>query len=267
MKDIKKYTRSNRDSWNQALSRHQVATNDRWDASFAKPGFTALTDTELMLLTKMDLRGKNIAHPACNNGVELISLKSLGAGKCIGFDISDTAIEDATKRAEKLGVDCKFLRTDVYDIPEIYQGTFDLIYISIGCFGWMPDLDLFFQKMSLLLKDTGKVFIYELHPFADMLSTDDNENADPLKIIDPYFKNEPYEQNFGIYYIGKDHYESKPNYWFVWKVSDIIMGLVKNNLCIEFFKEYKEDISASHKKNQDAGVDIPLSYIMIANKS
>lgn len=265
-KKRKAYTEANRLAWNEAMPHHQKANEDKWDIAFNTPGFVALSKREQVLLKSIGISGKNIAHLCCNNGVELMSLKNMGANYCVGFDISDDAVLEASTRSAKVGVPCEFVRTDAYEITESYHGAFDLVYISIGCFGWLPDLMAFFAKANLLLKDQGSVFIHEQHPFVEMLPTDDNEGADPLKIIEPYFKSEPYQDNCGIDYIGKVTYEALPQYWFVWTMSDIMMSIIKNGMEIIHFQEYPEDISAEHANNQNAGIEMPLSYTMISKK-
>lgn len=266
MTDLKKYTEANRLAWNEVIPRHQKANQNKWDNAFSIPGFVVLNGTELDMLKSLGVTGKNIAHPCCNNGIELMSLKNMGADRCVGFDISDLAIKEATDRAGKFGINCQFIQTDVYEIPEHYYGMFDIVYISIGCFGWLPDLKGFFNIVTLLLNSTGTLFIHEQHPFAEMISPDDNKDADPLKIIEPYFKAEPYEETSGLDYIGKTIYQAKTKYWFVWKLSDIIMGIIENNMKIVHFSEYPKDISAMHRRNQDTGIKIPLSYILISEK-
>ncbi|MCD4669367.1 MAG: class I SAM-dependent methyltransferase [Actinomycetia bacterium] len=266
MDNIKKFTNANRLAWNEVMPKHQQANGDKWDSLFSKKGFSVLSENESKQLKNINLPGKNVAHLCCNNGIELLSLKNLRANICIGFDISEIAIQEATTRSNKLKIKCEYIETDVYDIPEGYYNFFDIVYISIGCFGWLPDLNKFFNKVNLLLKRNGRLFIHELHPFSEMLSSDDNKDADPLKIIEPYFKKEPYEENTGIDYIGKTTYKSKIQYWFIWTLSDILMNIINNKLKIIHFSEYQEDVSANHKRNQDAGIKIPLSYILIAEK-
>ncbi len=265
-KEKENYTEANRLSWNEAMSRHQKANGAKWDNAFSTPGFVALPLREQELLKSIGVSGKKIAHLCCNNGIELMSLKNMGADRCVGFDISDEAIKEACDRSAKAEIPCEFERTDVYKISKDHHGVFDIVYISIGCFGWMPDLKQFFEKVELLLNEEGTLFIHELHPFAEMLPSDDNEAADPLKIIEPYFKAEPYQDNSGIDYVGKTTYESRIQYWFVWTLSDIIMGIIENDMVIVHFREYAEDISALHEKNQAAGIKIPLSYTMISRK-
>jgi 2-polyprenyl-3-methyl-5-hydroxy-6-metoxy-1,4-benzoquinol methylase len=265
-KQLTEYTQANRQAWNQAMPLHQKANGDKWDLAFSTPGFVSMTGMELNLLKSIGVSGKNIVHLCCNNGVELMSLKNMGAGKCAGFDISDAAIEEASARASKFDISCEFLQSDVYDIPEQYHGTFDIAYVSIGCFGWLPDLKLMVKKAASLLGDSGVMFIHEQHPFSQMLPTDEIDGVDPLKIIEPYFKPEPYEENDGVDYVGNTTYESKTTYWFVWTMSDIVMSLIESGLKIVHFSEHPEDISTIHRKNQDAGIKIPLSYILIAEK-
>lgn len=195
-----------------------------------------------------------------------MSLKNMGAGECVGFDISDKAIQEAQARAARFDIACEFIQTDIYDIPEQYHDEFDIVYISIGCLGWMPGIQRFFGKIASLLNESGELFIHESHPFSEMLPADELENVDPMKIIEPYFKKDPYIDNDGIDYIGKTSYPSKTMYWFVWTLSDILMGIIDNGLKVRHFSEYPDDISTQHGKNQAAGLDIPLSYILIAEK-
>lgn len=266
MKTISQYTEANRIAWNEAMPRHQEGNKDKWTKMFLVPGYSVIENPELQKLKEIEIKGKDVAHLCCNNGVELMSLKNLGAKRCVGFDISDSAIDEASQRSEECGVGCEFVRTDVYEIEETYDGQFDVVYISIGCFGWMPDLKRFLARAAQLLKDGGFLFVYEQHPFADMLSSDGDTESDPLKVVEPYFKTEPYEENNGIDYVGKTTYKSKSMYWFVWTLSDILMGVLGASLSLQFFGEYTKDISANHSRNEKAGVKIPLSYILLATK-
>ncbi len=266
MSKFKKYTQANREAWNEAMPFHQKSNGDKWDRAFSEPGFSVINEPELSLIKSLEIQNQKIAHVCCNNGVELMSLKNMGAGECVGFDISDSAIQEAQERAIKSGISCKFVQSDIYDIPEEYHGGFDIVYISIGCLGWMPGLGRFFGKVASLLNEDGELFIYESHPFSEMLPSDDLENVDPMKITEPYFKKEPYIDNDGIDYIGGTIYKSKTMYWFVWTLSDIMMGIIENGMKVRHFSEYPDDISTLHGKNQRTGPDIPLSYILIAEK-
>jgi len=266
MSDLKKYTAANREAWNEAMPRHQKSNGDKWDKVFSSPGFSVITEPELSLIQALNIQGQKIAHVCCNNGVELMSLKNMGAGECVGFDISDKAIQEAQERADRLGISCEFVQSDIYEIPDKYHDTFDIVYISIGCLGWMPGIQRFFGKIASLLSEDGELFIHEAHPFSEMLPADEQDNVNPMQIIEPYFKKEPYVDNDGIDYVGKTTYKSKTLYWFMWTLSDILMGIIDNGMKVRHFSEYPDDISTLHGKNQDVGPDIPLSYILIAEK-
>lgn len=265
--ELKKYTEANRAAWNEVMPWHQKSAQEKWDLAFLQPGFICLDQTELELLRHIGVNHKNIAHLCCNNGIELMSLKNLGAGICVGFDIADEAIEEATQRAERSHIDCQFIRTDIYDIGAEYANQFDLVYISVGCLGWMPDLKLFFGKAAALLRENGQIFIHEIHPFSELLPLDGDTEPDSLRIVASYFKAEPHIDSGGLDYIGHSPYTAATTrYWFVHKFSDILMGLIDNHIAIEHFSEYEKDISAVFQRTEQAQAGVPLSYIMIGKK-
>jgi 2-polyprenyl-3-methyl-5-hydroxy-6-metoxy-1,4-benzoquinol methylase len=266
--DLKHYTESNRAAWNEVMPLHQRAASEKLDQMFSQPGCVRLDETELDLLRQGGVQGRNVAHLCCNNGSELMSLKNLGAAECIGFDISDLAIREASQRATRSGIECSFVRSDVYEIGSEYNHRFDLVYISAGCLCWLPDLDLFFAKAASLLRPGGLVFIHEIHPFSEMLPFDDDKQPFILSIVGPYFKQEPYIEHGGLDYVGHAEYPSTATqYEFSHPLSSILMGLIGNQIMIEQFYEYETDISAGHRKIEEAKAGIPLSYILIGRRS
>jgi len=264
---LKKYTEANRDAWNEVMPKHQKAAKERWDDAFLQSGFVCLSENELNVLDQLGIKDKSVAHLCCNNGIELLSIKNLGAGTCIGFDISDLAIREAQDRTELCRIDCQFIQTDVYEIGPEYENQFDIVYFSAGGLGWLPDMKLLFTKVARILRADGLVFIHDIHPFSEMLPLDDSEDDDILRIIEPYFKAEPYVEYGDLDYVGGTKYTSeKPQYWFVHKLSDIQMALIENRIAIESFAEYETDISTVHQRIEQIQAGIPLSYILIGRK-
>lgn len=86
---LKKYTESKKAAWNEVMPLHQKAAKERWDNYFMQPGFVCLDENERGHLTRIGIKGRSVAHLCCNNGIELLSIKNLGAGDCFGFDISN----------------------------------------------------------------------------------------------------------------------------------------------------------------------------------
>jgi 2-polyprenyl-3-methyl-5-hydroxy-6-metoxy-1,4-benzoquinol methylase len=266
--ELKHYTESNRAAWNEVMPYHQRAASEKLDQMFSQPGYVRLDETEIELLHKVGLEGRNVAHLCCNNGSELMSLKNMGAAECVGFDISDQAILEASQRATRSRIDCSFVRSDVFEIGSEYNDRFDLVYISAGCLCWLPDLELFFAKAASLLRPGGLVFIHEIHPFTEMLPFDDDKQPFSLSIVEPYFKQEPYIEHGGLDYVGHAEYPSTTTqYEFSHPVSGILMGLIGNHIMIEHFYEYETDISAGHRCIEEAKAGIPLSYILIGRRT
>jgi predicted RNA methylase len=119
-------------AWNQAAPLHEQQRFARLLEDFRRPGYSLLDHVETAILKEIGLEGKAVAHLSCNNGRELLSVKNLGAGRCVGFDISDAFVDQARRLAQAAGLACEFVATDVYEIPATYDRSFDLVYITIG---------------------------------------------------------------------------------------------------------------------------------------
>jgi SAM-dependent methyltransferase len=266
-RDTKRYTEANREAWNEVTPLHQRAARARLDEAFRQPGHLELDPDALAALQRAGVQGKAVAHLCCNNGIELLSIRNLGAGRCVGFDISDLAIEEAQARARLCGIDCEYQRADVYEMGPEYDGQFDLVYISAGALGWMPDLARFLRSAAVLLTSGGRIVIREIHPVTEMLPYDSLTELDPLKIHEPYFKADAYVDYGGLDYVGGTVYESThPQYWFVHTLGAIVTGLVEAECAIEWLEEYPRDTSGGHRRQEQAGIGIPLSYVLIATK-
>ena len=265
--DLKRYTEANREAWNEVMPLHQRAASEKWNDSFSRPGFVALDEAEIELLQQVGLKGKRVVQLLCNNGVELMSLKNMGADECVGFDISDEAIKEANERAELYQIDCQFIRSDVYDIGAEHDNRFDIAYIRAGGMGWLPDLRLFFEKAASLLRNDGLVFMHEIHPITDVLPLAESDDPEALIFAEPYFKKEPYEEYGGLDYVGNsEHYSEYPQYWFVHTMSSVVMSLIDNGLAIEHFSESPTALSPNHHHIEEADAGIPLSYFLIGRK-
>ena len=255
------YRTANRRAWNEAAPVHAKLKFTELLADVGQTGFNHLDDTETQILLDIGVAGRSVAHLCCNNGLELLSIKKLGAGRCVGFDISDAFIGQARELSDAGGIECEFVRTDVYAMPATYDDMFDLVYISVGTLGWMPDLGEFFRVIQRLLAPQGRLFIYEMHPMLDMFDPDEN---DPPLLKHSYFRDEPYVDEEGLDYYGGTTYKSSPCCWFHHKMSDIIQGCLDIGLAIELFQEYPHDVSAEFAHFQEYEIKPALSYVLSA---
>ena len=265
--DIKQYTNANKAAWNEVMPKHQKARKQELDTLFAQPGFIEQTDQELLrIFDQIKISDKDVIHLACNNGTELLSIKNMGARRCVGVDISECAIEEATERAKNSHIDCEFICSDVYELPKAYYNSFDVVHTTAGCIGWMPDINLFFNLCAKLLRSGGYLFMHEMHPFSEMLPFDDADIDNRLQIVDQYFHDGPIVENTGLDYLGDEQYEAKTQYWFVHTVSDIIMSLKRNGFNLVEFLERPNDISAVHQEIEILNAKIPLSMLILGQK-
>ncbi|WZX99966.1 class I SAM-dependent methyltransferase [Bacillus sp. FSL W7-1360] len=259
----KDYIQANRKSWNEVAAVHHEAKKKIKEKFFVS-GYACLDELVTRHLESVGLKGKRVAQLCCNDGLETLSIKNLGASSCVGFDISDHAIEQAKQLAADTGITCDFVQTDICEIPERYDHQFDLIYISSGSLIWFPDLQEFFQVVNRLLARNGKVLIYDIHPLLFMLDEKDRDN--PLQLKYSYFIEEPRVYDDGLDYVSNTAYESAPHYVFDPTLSQVISAVIANKLQLEKFEEFPHDISALFPHLAEQPVNVPASYILIAEK-
>jgi len=263
--ELKEYTRANREAWNEVMPKHQKVNKVDLDTFFARPGFVIQTDKDVLrMFDKISMKGKDVIHLCCNNGVELMSIKNMGANRCVGVDISDAAISEASERSKKCNIDCEFIRSDVYELPEHLYNSFDVVQITSGCIGWMPDINLFFNTCRKVLRPEGFFLINEIHPFSELLPFDNSEVENRLQIVDKYFHDGPIIENTSLDYMGGEQYDAKTQYWFVHTISDLVMALNRNGFRIMDFIESTCDVSAGHRKIEQLNAQIPLSMVILS---
>ncbi len=261
------FTEANRQAWNAALPYHRKARDEYWDACFSQENWVFQTEPELSKLHEIGFVGRDIVQLCCNNGIELLSLKRTGAGRCLGFDICDEAIKDARRRAEQFGIEAEFRQSDVYAIEPTYHNCFDLVYITIGALTWLPDLEGFFQIAHQLLRPQGKIFIYEQHPFTNVLPWDATGQQQKPELVESYFQESFWEDCSSLDYYGCEEYASPVKYEFLHTLSDIFGAFLKAGFTMREFREYEHDISNGMTWIQKTGLKLPLSYILIGARA
>jgi ubiquinone/menaquinone biosynthesis C-methylase UbiE len=256
------YIEANRRMWNETAQVHARGYVTGLREQVKSPGFSTFDHVEKPLFARIGLAGKSVIQLACNNGRELISIKKAGAGRCVGVDISDGFIAQAQELARLGGVEVEFLALSVYDLPRSLDGQFDLVYITIGALGWLPDLDALFEIASRLLKGGGQLFIYEMHPILNMF------NPDKGPVLEAsYFRTEPFEEGEGPDYMDPSQVVKAVSYWFPHTLADVIGGCLKHGLAVSHFEEYGHDISMVFAAFERLEAKPPLSYSLLAVKT
>lgn len=256
------YIEANRKMWNETADVHAQDYVVQLLEQVKALDFNTFDDIEKRLFAHIGLEGKAVIQLGCNNGRELISVKKAGAGRCVGVDVSDKFIAQARQLADLGEVEVDFVRSSVYDLPPDLAGQFDLVYITIGVLGWLPDLDTFFGLVSDLLRPDGQLFIYEMHPILNMFDADKG-----LAVEVSYFQREPLVEGEVPDYLDPSHVVEAVSYWFPHKLSDVIGGCLNHGLRLTHFEEYGHDISAVFAAFEHFEKKPPLSYSLLARKT
>lgn len=264
LEDTKSLARANIAAWDEAAPIHARHNQAALLELFGRGGYSCLDETETAILERLGVAGKDVAQVCCNNGRELLSVKTMGAARCVGFDGAPTFIDQARALATAAGQDVEFICTDVYDIDATQIGQFDLVIITIGVMCWMPDLERFFSIVGGLIKPGGALFVYEQHPILDMLSVGDA--GDPVEWEASYFSKEPFVETEGLDYYGGEKYEAKPVTSFNHRLSEVLTAGLRVGLTLEHIEERPEHISNTWYNVEHAGIGLPMSYTLVMRK-
>ncbi len=108
------------------------------------------------ILKKYNITKGRCLELGCGNGRISINMAKQGFD-ATGVDISQLYIEEARKKAEKMGVKTCFAQGDIRKIDKIVHGKFDVvisIWTSIGFYDRRTD-EIIFKKVARLLKKNG----------------------------------------------------------------------------------------------------------------
>jgi len=186
-----------------------------------------------------DISGKSVVHLQCNTGADTILLTKLGAS-AVGVDLVPDNILYARKLAEDLGVEnINFIESDIMQFMEKHNEKYDIVFVSEGAIGWLPDLNKWGKTIRHLLKDSGFFYIFENHPIFMMFDTEKlPENITEIKY--PYFGKKPdVDDTIGGYASESKH--GVKSYFWMHTISDIINSLTSAGLKIEYFNEFSEN--------------------------
>ena len=218
----------NRESWNELTILH--ADSNFYDMDNFKKGKTSLNHIEIEELG--DIKGKKILHLQCHFGMDTLSLARQGA-EVVGVDISDASIQKAEELSAELKIPAKFIRSNVYDVEQVLNETFDIVYTSYGAINWLDNLDKWAKIISHFLKPNGMFYMVEFHPFIYTL----NDNSE---ISDSYFKTQALETAVEKSYTDNSEVSNRNLKHIEWhhSLSEVLNSLITNGLKIEFLNEF-----------------------------
>jgi SAM-dependent methyltransferase len=225
---MEKYFETNKSLWNGRTPFHEKSAF--YDVESFKKGKSSLNFIELEELG--DVSGKSLLHLQCHFGMDTISWARLGA-QVTGVDFSAKAIDLARSLAAEVGENPRFMCSNVYDLKDILDGQFDIVFTSYGTITWLPDINRWAEIVSHFLKKGGVFYMVEFHPLLWIL--DDNFE----KIQYSYFHTEkPFTDETQGSYADRNTDFKHTSYSWTHPLGTIINALVDLGLRIEFLHEF-----------------------------
>jgi len=164
-----------------------------------------------------ELAGKRVCVIGSGDNYAAFALAGMGA-IVTSTDISGQQLRVAAHRAEILGLDIRFVRTDATNLVSVVSAEFDLVCSTNGLFVWIAAPGQVFSAVHGVLKPGGFYILYDIHPF---LRPWKNQAA-PLEMEKTYFETGPF----------KSDEPTGPIYEFHWTLSDLINPLLESGLAL-----------------------------------
>ncbi len=226
----KQAEQDNQKMWDELASVHLRAYHE---VRLVREGQTTLDETELREIG--DVSGKTLLHLQCHIGTDTLSWARQGA-TVTGVDFSGESIACARKLQEQVQVPATFIESNIYDLPKVLSGEFDIVYASRGVLCWLKDLAAWGRIIAKYLKPGGIFYLMESHPILQIF---DDTASDGLPITLPYFHEEqPRRWDSEVDYADGNYIRENHSYEWSWSMGDIINALVRAGLTLEFLHEY-----------------------------
>ncbi|MDQ3956067.1 MAG: class I SAM-dependent methyltransferase [Actinomycetota bacterium] len=224
---------ANRALWDKWTKVH--LEGDFYHVDSFKAGDSRLRDYEIEEVG--GVAGKDLLHLQCHFGLDTLSWARLGA-RVTGADYSEAAVAEARKLAVEVGLEARFVCSDVYDLSGVLEGDFDIVYTSRGVLGWLPDIEGWADVVAHFVRPGGLFYITEVHPFAQVF--DDDESITELRVKYPYFSQAealtfPVQ---GSYADRGARVEHDFEYGWNHSLGEIVTALASRGLRIEFLHEF-----------------------------
>jgi SAM-dependent methyltransferase len=228
------YLEANRKHWDEAVAIH--AASDFYDVPSFKAGEKRLKPVELAELG--DVRGRSLLHLQCHFGIDTLCWARDEGAVVTGIDFSEAAVAQARSLAAELGIDARFVCSNIYDLPHNLDGQFDIVFTSYGVVGWLPDIAEWARVAAHFVRPGGTFYLAEFHPFAWVF--DDAPGVTDLELRYPYFAPpEPVAVDDPGTYADRDApLEHGRTYWFPHSLGEIVSALIDAGLRIDHLHEF-----------------------------
>ena len=135
-----------------------------------------------------DLAGKQACVIGSGDNYAAFALAGLGMS-VTSVDISENQLTNARERAEDLGLEMDFVRSDAAELDAVTDASFDLVCSTNGFFVWIDDLPGVFRQVCRIRRSGGHYVFYDIHPFQHPWKS----QVKPLEMEKDYWTTGPFE--------------------------------------------------------------------------
>ncbi|MFD7639238.1 class I SAM-dependent methyltransferase [Kitasatospora sp. NPDC059795] len=269
MSDLEKIS-ANREGFNLRARAHMQSSY--YNVEQFKQGHNMLRKLEREELG--DVSGKTLLELQCHIGVNSLSLARMGA-KVTGTDISDEAVDIARGLAAELDLDAQFVQANLYDLPGVLDGQFDMVFTGYGTLSFLPDIDAWAKVATQYVKPGGTLTVVEIHPMLTLMGDVDGE----LRIARSLFRSRDVHHEMSSTYSDRieDEVEVETHsiYGWRWSIEQVVNALINAGMTIERIREVPYDarqrlplmVPDGDHNWRIPGDPIPLSFSCIARRA
>jgi SAM-dependent methyltransferase len=226
-------TQANRRGWDELAKTHfRTYHIDRLLAG--TPLLNDLIRTEVG-----EVQGKSLAHLLCHIGTDTLSWALLGA-RVTGIDISPESLKYARSLAERMGIAAEFIEADILEVIEKVHSQYDIVFSSTGVLCWLPDIQLYARTVKHLLKEDGFFYLFDGHPFRNVLLDANGEAGSGGQIQGDYFRKEPWHYQEMGDYTDPQLLIPTESYEWDWTLGEVVTALCEAGLRIEYLHEFPQ---------------------------
>ncbi len=179
-----------------------------------------------------DVSGKTLLHLQCHIGTDTLSWARRGA-IVTGVDFSTASLRCAEDLRDELGLDARFVHSNIYHLREQLDGRFDVVYTSAGVLCWLHDLREWARIVAHFLQPGGVFYLLDSQP---RCNTRDDTTSGPPEIVRHYFhRDQPtrWEPDGTPDYADSEYLAQATTFEWHWTLSDIVNSLIAAGLVID----------------------------------
>ena len=220
---------ANRQRWDRLVEMHRASAH--YDVPGFREGRCSLRSVELGELG--DVEGRSLLHLQCHLGLDTLSLARMGA-RVTGVDFSEPALAAARTLAAEVGLEARFVHSNVYELTRVLHEQFDVVFSSHGVLCWLPDIVGWARVVARFLRPGGTLVLVDDHPAAACVADVDGR----LQVVRSPFRRQPLERLDAPSY-AEPAAEPPPgrSYQWVWPVASVVSALIDAGLRLEHLRE------------------------------